>query len=211
MAIWQYQLNIVPKSAVLEKYGTIPNELLIDDKGWEEYWENIEDVENLPEPNFEDAKTIKWWNNIKLDIKKTSEQIDKLVTRASWAKDSTDSVNWKGSSDIKEDNDCFISFDPKTQIIEDFHFRTDLRKKENIEKFLNGMLNLCEQNNFLVYNSKGILFEPNQELIFDDLQKSNAVSFLTDPEKFLDKIAEKENNRQPKKDSFWSKIKAYLE
>jgi hypothetical protein len=211
MAVWQYQLNIVPKKTILEKYGTIPNELLINDEGWEKYWENIVDIENLPEPDFEDANTIKWWKNIKIEIKKTTEQIDKLVTRANWGQDSLDSINWKGNSEIKEDNDCFLSFDPKTQIIEDFHFRTDLRKKENITIFLNGMLNLCERNDLMVFNTNGILLEPKSELIFEDLKKSNAVKFLTDPEKFLDKIAEKENNRKPKKDSFWSKIKALLE
>jgi len=190
MAVWQYQLNIVPKKAILEKYGTIPNELLINNEGWVKYWEDIVDIENLPEPDFEDAKTIKWWTDIKLEIKKTSEQIDKLVTRANWGQDSLDSINWKGNSEIKEDNDCFLSFDPKTQIIEDFHFRADLRKKENITIFLNGMLNLCEQNDLMVFNTKGVLFESKTELIFEDLKKSNAVKFLTDPKKFLDNIGE---------------------
>ncbi|MBL4669191.1 MAG: hypothetical protein JKY30_08005 [Flavobacteriales bacterium] len=190
MAVWQYQLNNVPKKTILEKYGTIPNELLINNEGWVKYWEDIVDIENLPEPDFEDAKTIKWWTGIKLEIKKTSEQIDKLVTRANWGQDSLDSINWKGNSEIKEDNDCFLSFDPKTQIIEDFHFRADLRKKENITIFLNGMLNLCEQNDLMVFNTKGVLFESKTELIFEDLKKSNAVKFLTDPKKFLDNIGE---------------------
>ena len=188
MAVWQYQLNIIPKKTILKKYGTIPNELLINNEGWEKYWEGIYDIENLPEPDFEDAKTIKWWTDIKLEIKKTSEQIDKLVTRANWGQDSLDSINWKGNSEIKEDNDCFLSFNPKNQIIEDFHFRSDLRKKENITVFLNGMLNVCEQNDLMVFNTKGVLFEPKTELIFEDLKKSNAVKFLTDPEKFLDTI-----------------------
>ena len=191
MAVWQYQLNIVPKKTILEKYGTIPNELLINNESWEKYWENIVDIENLPEPDFEDANTIKWWTNIKIEINKTAEQIDKLVTRGNWGQDSLDSISWKGNSEIEEDNDCFLSFDPKNQIIEDFHFRTDLRKKENITIFLNGMLNLCEQNDLMVFNINGILLEPKSELIFEDLKKSNAVSFLTNPEKFLDKIAEK--------------------
>ncbi|SRX76528.1 hypothetical protein [Aequorivita antarctica] len=211
MAVWQYQLNIVPKKAVLEKYGTIPNELLIDDESWEQYWENIVDIENLPKPNFEDANTIKWWTDIKLDLKKTAEQIDKLVTRANWGQNSSDCINWKGNSEVKEDNDCFISFDPNSQIIEDFHFRVDLRKKENITKFLSGMLNLCEQNNLMVFNINGVLFEPKSDLIYEDLKKSNTVAFLTDPEKFLDKIAEKENKIQPKKVGLWSKVKAYFE
>jgi hypothetical protein len=211
MAVWQCQLNIVPKKAILEKYHTIPNELLIDNEGWENYWENIVDIENLPEPDFEDANTIKWWNDINLEIKKISEHIDKLVSRANWGQDSMNSINWKGSSEIKEDNDCFLSFNPDTQIIEDFNFRTDLRKKENITNFLNGILYLCEQNNLMVFNTQGVLFEPRSELIFEDLNKSDAAKFLTNPDEFFDKIAEKENIRKPSKVSIWSKIKAFWE
>ena len=211
MAIWQYQLNIIPRKSIIEKYGNIPTELLIANDSWEKYWENIKDIENLPEPDFEDAKTIKWWNNIKLDIKKTSEQVDKLVSRANWGKDSLDSVNWKGNSNNEEDNDCYISFDPKTKFINEFEFRTDLRNREKATNFLNGMLELCAKNELMVFNTKGILFEPNPELIYEEIRKSNAVAFLTEPEKFLDKIAERENKKESKKVSFWSKIKAYLE
>jgi hypothetical protein len=211
MAIWQYQLNIIPRKSVLEKYGNIPLELFIDNDSWEKYWENIIDIENLPEPEFEDAKTIKWWNNINLDIKETSEQIDKLVSRANWGKDSLNSINWKGNSNNEEDNDCYLSFDPNTKFINEFQFRTDLRNKEKATNFLNGMLELCVKNELIVFNTKGLLFEPKPELIYEYLRKSNAIDFLTEPEKFLDKIAERENKKKPKKISFWSKVKAYLD
>ena len=211
MAIWQYQLNIIPRKSVLEKYGNIPLELFIDNDSWEKYWENIIDIENLPEPEFEDANTIKWWNNIRLDIKETSEQIDKLVSRANWGKDSLNSINWKGNSNNQEDNDCYLSFDPNTKFINEFQFRTDLRNKEKATNFLNGMLELCVKNELIVFNTKGLLFEPKPKLIYEDLRKSNAIDFLTEPEKFLDKIAERENKKKPKKVSFWSKVKEYLE
>jgi hypothetical protein len=191
MAVWQYLLIVIPKKAILEKYGEIPNELLIDHEGWEKYWGNIADIEILPEPDFEDANTIKWWTNINLDINETSEQIDKLVSRADWGQDSINCINWKGSSENKEDNDCFISFDPNTQTVDEFQFRTDLRNKENSTKFLNGMLNLCQQNNLMVLNSNGVLFEAKSELIFNDIKRSSAATFLSDPATFLDKLAEK--------------------
>ena len=212
MAVWQYQLNIIPKKAILEKYGSIPNELLIDHDGWETYWENLVDIDNLPEPNFEDAKTIKWWTNIKIDIKKITQEIDKLVSRGDWNDDEESGfIGWKGDTEKEEDNDGHIAYDKNTNIISEFQFRTDLRNKQNATKFLNGMLKICEQNDLMVLNTNGILLEPKLELIFDDLKKSNAVHFLTDPEDFLDKIAKKQNKRQPKKVSFWSKIKALLE
>lgn len=40
MSVWQYQLNIIPRSAIIEKYGEIPNKLFIDEKGWKDYWDN---------------------------------------------------------------------------------------------------------------------------------------------------------------------------
>ena len=84
MAVWQYQLNVVPKKSILEKFGKIPNELFIDYDNWERYWEERTFGKGFPEPDFEDAKTIKWWTNIKLDIKKTTTEIDKLVSRGDW-------------------------------------------------------------------------------------------------------------------------------
>ncbi len=166
----------------------------------------------FPEPDFEDAKTIKWWTNIKLDIKKTTTEIDKLVSRGDWSDDENSGfIGWKGNTEKQEDNDAHIAYDTKTNVISEFQFRADLRKKENITEFLSGMLKLCERNDLMVFNTNGTLFEPKSELIYEDLKKSNAVEFLTDPEKFLEKIAERENKRQPKKESFWSKIKAYFE
>ena len=220
MAVWQYQLNVIPKKSILEKYGEIPNEIFIDKMAWEKYWANLVDIENLPEPEFEDAKTINWWKNINLDVKKTSEQIDLLVNRNDWSDKDSGFIGWKGYSELDEDNDAHIVFDKKTNNILEFEFRTDLRSKENLNKFLKGILKICEQNELLVFNINGFLFEPKFEIIFEDLKKSNAVAFLTDPEKFLDKINEetkinkiknftlKGKVNEPKKISFWSKLES---
>ncbi|MDO6739458.1 hypothetical protein, partial [Wenyingzhuangia sp. 2_MG-2023] len=213
MAIWQYQLNIIPKKSILSKFGKIPIKLEINEDAWEKYWENIEDIEdieNLPEPDFEDVKTINWWKNKKLDLKIISSKIDKLVSRADYGKDSLNSIIWKGNSDKNEDNDCYISFDSNTKSINEFEFRTDLRDKEKAKIFLSGMLELCLENELMVYNTNGHLFESKPELIYEDLKKSNAVDFLTEPEKFLDKIAERKEIIKPKKLSLWSKIKAKM-
>ncbi|WP_138434343.1 hypothetical protein [Winogradskyella algicola] len=207
MAVWQYQLNVIPRKAILEKYGEIPNALFIDHVNWEIHWENVKFESGFPEPNFEDAKTIKWWTNAKLDVYEISDQIDKLVSRAGWGKDSLNSMNWKGSSKNKEDNDCFISFDQNTLLIGQFHFRTDLRDLENTTIFMNGMLKICEQNDLMVFNTDGVLFEPKLKLISEDLKKSNAIKFLTDPIEFLEKIGKEHD----KKSRFWSKIKSILE
>jgi hypothetical protein len=212
MAVWQYQLNIIPKKAILEKYGEIPKELFIDYDGWEKYWANVSFDNGIPEPEFEDAKTTKWWTDVRIDIKKIIDNIDQLVERGNWNDDEKSGfVGWKGDPEQEEDNDGHISYDKDTNIISEFQFRTDLRNKENATKFLNGMLNLCKQNDLMVFNTNGILFEPKPELIFEDLKKSNAITFLTDPIKFLDKIGKEEDKLKPKKSSFWSKIKTFWE
>lgn len=219
MAVWQYQLNIIPKKSILEKYGELPETLFINFDGWKNYWDNIAYENGFPEPGFEDAKTINWWKNIKLDAKKTAEQVDLYIKRDDWCDDDSGFIGWKGNSELDEDNDAHISYDKKTNIISEFGFRTDLRNKKNLSRFLKGILNICAQNELMVFNTKGHLFEPNFDIIFEDIKKSNAVAFLTDPEKFLDKIAKKNNESKLKKGvvleneinlkekSFWLKIK----
>lgn len=212
MAVWQYQLNIIPKSAIVETYGEIPNELFIDEKGWKDYWDNVKFDNGFPDPEFEDARTIKWWKNTALDIQDIANQIDNLVKRGDWSNDK-DFIGWKGDTENEEDNDCHISFDEKTLVISEFQFRTDLRNLEKTKKFMEGMLNLCAENNLLVMNTKGLLFEPEMELIFEDIKKSNAVKFLTNPVKFIEEIAENEDNRlliEPKKQTIWNKIKSFF-
>lgn len=202
MAVWQYQLNVIPKKAVLEKYGELPVKLFIDFDGWKEYWNNRRSQEGFSKPQFEDARTIKWWEKTKLDTKKVAEQIDLLVKRGDWSNDDSGFIGWKGNSNQDEDNDAHISYNTKTNIISEFQFRTDLRNKENLTKFLKGILNICRENELVVFNVEGHLFEPDFDIVFDDLKKSNALAFLADPIKFFDTIAEKNDDSKPQKEFF---------
>ena len=210
MAVWQYQLNIIPKSGIIEKYGEVPNKLFIDEKGWKDYWDNVKFDNGFPDPEFEDARTIKWWKNTVLNIQETANQIDNLVKRGDWS-NGKDFIGWKGDSAKEEDNDCHIAFDEKTLVISEFQFRTDLRNIEKARSFMQGILDICAENNLLVMNTDGLLYEPEIELIFEDIKKSNAVKFLTNPVKFIEEIAENEDNIlriDPKRESIWKKIKS---
>lgn len=212
MAIWQYQLYIIPKEAVIDKYGEIPEKLFIDKQAWKKYWENIKYVDGFPEPDFEDATTMRWWRNINLDIKDTAAQIDKLVKRADWS-NAKDYIGWKGDTDNEEDNDCHISFDEITNEINEFQFRIDLRNKAYAIKFIDGMLEICAKNNLYVMNINGYLFAPDSELILEDIKKSDAEKFLTDPGKLIRKVAEDKNNRfqlQQKRKNFWERLKEFF-
>lgn len=210
MAVWQYQLNIIPRSVIIEKYGEIPNKLFIDEKGWKDYWDNTKFDSGFPDPEFEDALTINWWKNKTLNIQETANQIDKLVKRGDWSNDK-DFIGWKGDSEEEEDNDCHIAFNENTFVISEFQFRTDLRNIEKAKKFMAGMLKICIVNDLLVMNTDGFLYDPEMEIIFEDIKKSNSVKFLTNPMKFIEEITEDEDKRfriEPKKQNIWNKIKS---
>ena len=62
-------------------------------------------------------------------------------------------------------------------------------------------------------NTEGKLFEPNFDIIIEDIKKSNAAEFLNDPEKFLDKIAVQNKSKEmvsSERQGFWKKLKAYF-
>jgi hypothetical protein len=191
MAIWQYQLNMIPKKSVHKKYGQIPNKLFIDYHNWEIYWQERIKTKKLYEPNFEDGRTIKWWKDVELNIEKISIKIDEYVNRADWNKNDSGFIGWKGDTKNKEDNDAHISYNIITNEISEFQLRTDLRDKQNATKFLNGMLSICQQNDLMIFNTNGILLQPKAELVFEDLKTSDAIKFLANPGEFLNQIKKK--------------------
>ena len=208
MAIWQYQLTIIPKESILKKYSEIPEKLFIDKEAWENYWNKWKTKSKEPEIDFEDAKTINWWQNINIDIEKTVSDIDKLITRGDWS-NCINFIGWKGDSDNNQDNDCHIAYNAKTRELSEFQFRTDLRSNKNVATFLKGILEICSNNELMVMNLEGFLFEPKIKLILEDLKTSNAIAFLSDPLKFIEKVKTKRNNKTPNhsnKNIVWTKI-----
>ena len=166
MAIWQYSLLVIPKESITENYNCI--------------FKNNK-TKYLP-------KTESFWTNTNLDIFKIVAEIDKLVKRADWSTE--DYYGWKGKSD-NEDNDCHISLNNNTNKITEFIFRVDLREKSNVEKFLYGLVNICAENELVLLNLKGEILEPKIEIIIENLKKSNAVSFLKNPNEYIKNLAEK--------------------
>ena len=194
MAIWQYQLHIIPRKSILDKYGEIPDALFINKEGWKRFWKNFNgDFDNI-EYGFEDAWTIKWWKNIKFDIEGTVYQIDKLIKRGNW-NSAKGFIGWKGDTKNEEDHDCHISFDEETKEVKEFQFRTDLRNGKNAKVFMAGMLEICLQNELMAMNMEGVLFDPGAELIFEDIKKSNATKFLNDPVGFIEKVVDSEDSK----------------
>jgi len=77
--------NVLPRKPIENKYDGIPKQIEIKHAEWEKYWEgwNME-LNDVPEPDFEDAISTKWWKEIQINISDIRNNIDKIITRAEW-------------------------------------------------------------------------------------------------------------------------------
>ncbi|QSB25889.1 hypothetical protein [Flavobacterium sp. CLA17] len=165
MAIWQYLLIVVPENSI--------------DSNYESIFKNNE-TEFLPETNS-------FWENFDGNISTIISEIDKIIPKANWGNDTY--LNWKGNGNNDEDNDACICLNDDTTKIEEFQFRIDLRKASNITNTLQALLNLCQENQFVLIDLKGEIFKPELDDIFKSMTASNATRFLNDPIKFLENIS----------------------
>jgi hypothetical protein len=79
MAIWQFQLVVIPKKGILEKFGHIPEQLEIDYEERTEHY-HLKKEELIDEDDrFNDALTQDWWSSTALRPMEIIHQIDKIV------------------------------------------------------------------------------------------------------------------------------------
>ncbi|KZS39495.1 hypothetical protein AWE51_25825 [Aquimarina aggregata] len=184
MAINQFPIFILPKKSIKQKFGHIPEQLEIKHSEWKKFWDNfVGDIDGDIEPDFEDARTIKWWKEINVDILNLEKEIDKFITRASW----TNGLNWK-SEKSEFDHDAYIDINENGGFIDEFQFRTDLTDKTLV--FLNSMLELCQKNDWILMDVQGNLSKPNIKELSKLIGKSNAHRFLTNSTKFFDELSD---------------------
>lgn len=158
MAINQFLTFVLPKKPIEEKYGGIPKQLEIKHAEWAKYWENYQmDLNEAPEPEFEDAISTKWWKEIEIDIVELRNNIDKIITRAEW----NGGQSWK-TEKAEFDHDLSIDYNDKGNYIEDFRFRTDLT--DSTLTFIKSILDLCDKNKWILMDDKGNLFSPDIEI-----------------------------------------------
>ncbi|WP_047547346.1 hypothetical protein [Psychroserpens sp. Hel_I_66] len=182
MAINQFITYILPKKAIEAKFGEIPSQLEIKHSEWEKFWEKYtsSDKEDL-EPDFEDARTINWWKETKINITELETEIDKIITRASW----TDDRIWK-SEKAEFDHDVSIGLNNTNEFIDEFMFRTDLTDI-NLN-FLNSMLKICKENDWILMDRNGNLCNPNISDLRQIIKGSDADRFLKNPTNFFDEL-----------------------
>ncbi|WP_299782790.1 hypothetical protein [uncultured Formosa sp.] len=181
MATYQFLTFVLPRKPIEKKYGGIPKQLEIKHAEWEKYWENYDvEMNEAPEPEFEDAITTKWWKGIQINIAELRNEIDQIIPRASWNNES-----WKIENG-EVDHDLSIDYNEKENFIDDFRFRTDLRDSKL--NFLNSMLELCDRNDWILMDENGNLCNPNIRELAKLLKNSKAHLFITNPTEFFDNL-----------------------
>tara|TARA_R110002049_G_scaffold297788_1_gene487143 strand:+ start:64 stop:612 length:549 start_codon:yes stop_codon:yes gene_type:complete len=181
MAIYQFLTFVLPRKPIETKYGGIPKQLEIKHAEWEKYWDNWNmELNEAPEPEFEDAISTKWWKGIQINIAELKNEIDKIIPRASCNNES-----WKIEND-EVDHDLSIDYNEKENFIEDFRFRTDLRDSKL--NFLNSMLELCDRNDWILMDENGNLCNPNIIELAELLKNSKAHLYITNPTDFFDNL-----------------------
>ena len=180
MAIWQFHIYLIPQKSLLNKYGQVPTQLIMDRDGWSDYFQNSSlDTE----PEFEDALTIHWWLDLNINLDSLMPQLNTFGDIQSW----TQNAEGLRSFGDTHRNDISVCFDNTTKIIEEVSCRLDLRKLD--KSFLNKVLSLATQFECLLMDRQGRLYQPSIEALFDTIKLSNANRFVGDSEQFLNDLS----------------------
>ena len=179
MAIYQYNINLIPRQSIIEKCGFIPETLPIDNEAWSKHW-NSKSLE--ADYDFEDALNYPWWSKRKTDFKSIEPFIDSYTKPIEWSKHYA-GIKTYGDNDT---NDMSIDI-ADDGCIENFSCRLDLRKFDDI--FITNILKIAKQLDCLLMDRKGNLFEPYGEALWESIQQSNSYKFVDNPTDFLEKLS----------------------
>jgi hypothetical protein len=186
MAIYQFKFTVIPKSGVFEKHGHVPEQLHIDHKAWEKYYEEL-NLDALEDSfDFEDALTHDWWKNSEVEADSIIQLMNSIAQKAPWS-NSDNSISWKNEGDDIADEDASLGFDKQTNRIKEFSFRFDL--SFGVNGFLKTLVDFCEQHDLLLMDTNGKLIEPKIDLIGQLVSNSNAHRFLANPTQFFDDLS----------------------
>lgn len=167
MAIYQYHLTVIPRQSILQHWDIIPTKIEID---------------NNPAFDEDDLINVRWWNKEQIKFEAIEQMISKFLGQVEWTKKSSD---FKTFGD-NETNDITIVRADCGQLLEELSFRIDLRKIDRV--FIDNMFAIVKDLDCLLLDRQGNLFEPSNENLADNVKKSNAFKFVTNPIDFLDKL-----------------------
>ncbi|MCI0536247.1 MAG: hypothetical protein L0Z50_13555 [Verrucomicrobiales bacterium] len=158
MAIWQYDIGLVPRLGVIRLHGIIPAEL----PGYRAVW-NPEEGAEKPLPNY--------WDDGLPPASLAGEIAAMLPVGSSW---SADALMYGA-----EDSHCV-----KIWKTDGITFRFDLRRPDL--SLLRSIVDFADRHGLLlVPDTRGQPMEPSFEGIIADMRTSDAYRFCKDPEAYL--------------------------
>ena len=179
MAINQYNISLIPRQSIINKYGELPSQLFINHEAWKRH---LETKEFDSEYDFEDAQTINWWKNREAIFKDIESYINSFTKPIEWSKNYTD---YKSYGDDKS-NDFYIGLTDELHI-DEFSCRIDVSKLD--QSFINHILIITKRLDCLLMDKKGNLFEPTFDKLVENIRLSNSFKFVSNPLDFFDKLA----------------------
>jgi len=165
MAIYQFYLGAVPKSALIEKHGQIPSKVGVS-----------------TESGYFESDIGMYWKLVKIDPKEIISEIDKIVKRGDWGGADKFFHGWK-SGKKQADNDAWMDLKKDSGNIENLYFRADLREEKLV--FLKNMIELGKQFDWLFMDRKGVIIEPNFSAVWKRILVSDNFKFLDNPVQYL--------------------------
>lgn len=166
MAIYQYHLTIIPRQTILRHWDIIPVQVQVHDN---------------PAFDEDDLINVKWWDKEEIDFGTIEKRILGFADQVEWTKRSQD-VKTFGDN---ETNDITI-VKGESGLLDEISFRIDLREID--KNFIDNVLTIVNDLDCILLDRQGNLFEPTVENLSDNIKKSNAFKFVTNPTDFLDKL-----------------------
>lgn len=160
MAIWQFNIYFIPRQTLFDIYGEVLTEL-----------------------EYEEALSIPWWLNLHVNVGNLLPLLQQFGELQEW----TSEINGLRSFGDDETNDISVSYNKRTEMVDDLSCRLDLRKIDR--DFIAKVFSIATHFDCLLMDCKGKLFQPLIEELSESIQLSSANRFVTDPRQFLEDMS----------------------
>jgi hypothetical protein len=201
MAVWQFNITVIPRKELIEKYGLVPDKLFVDLKERQQHQKDKSENKEIYNSDYQDVLTQNWWYLTDISAMEIVHQMDKLVRRANYGSDIW--ISWKTyiiGDNFKVDNDASLDINDETGKIRGLSFRADLREPSLV--FLNKMMELAQLYDWVFMDTiKGFIAHPNKEEVGILIENSNAFKFLQNPRLFLEDIVRINQNSNERKNT----------
>ena len=124
MAIYQFNLVIIPKEGFIKKFGTLSS-----------------DFKLVGERDEINLQIEKWWQLEEIDNTVLVSEIEEIIGGNRWA--NTHHFSWKNLTNGK-DNDACLEINTNSNYVQHISFRADLREGKGKSQFLLDMIEQYE-------------------------------------------------------------------